>query len=177
MRSLIVPACLLIIAVPAPGKVVAGGPAVSWGKPGVSLVQYRQDAISCGLQASGSDLEGTDPAKAMVVASRRVENDANAGPNAVLDPMSGPTASADILGSSGSTASVKEMADRQVGKAGDILKRELEHCLTRIGYRPFRLTSDQRRELARFPTGSDQRHAYLHSLASNPKILQAQAVR
>jgi hypothetical protein len=176
MRSLILPACLLVISSPATAKLVTGGPGVSWGKAGISLDQYRRDAIACGLHASGSDLEGTDPAKAMVVASRRIENDPNGGPNAVQDGTQPPGAAYDALGSSGSTASVTEMANRQIGKAGDILKRELERCLAGLGYHPFKLTGEQKRKLARLPAGSDARHAYLHSLASNPDILEHQAV-
>jgi hypothetical protein len=176
MRSLVLTTCVLLLASSASAKLAAGGPGISWGKAGVSLEEYRKDAIFCGLYASGSDLEGSDPAKGMVVASRRVVDDANAGPNAVQDGTAGPGAAYDALGNSGSTASVAAMADRQIGKAGDLLKNELERCLARIGYKPFKLTGEQKRKLAKLPAGSNERHAYLHSLASDPEILSRQAV-
>ena len=39
----------------------------------------------------------------------------------------------------------------------------------------FKLTTEQRHRLSKLPVGSDARHAYLHSLASNPDILARQA--
>ena len=60
-------------------------------------------------------------------------------------------------------------------KAGDIMESALEHCLKARGYRKFKLTSAQRHALAKLPVGSDARHAYLHSLASNARVLETQA--
>jgi hypothetical protein len=65
--------------------------------------------------------------------------------------------------------------ERQFAKAGDILERAVERCLSERGYRKFKLTSDQRHRLSKLPIGSDARHAYLHSLASDPEVLTRQA--
>jgi hypothetical protein len=62
-----------------------------------------------------------------------------------------------------------------LAKAGDILEGALEHCLKDRGYRKFKLTSGQRHRLSKLPLGSDARHAYLHSLASNAQVLETQA--
>lgn len=49
-----------------------------------------------------------------------------------------------------------------------------EQCLAGRGYSKFELTDDQRKILRKLKAGSDQRRAYLYSLASNPTILQSQ---
>lgn len=162
---------------PASGRLVGPGLGISWGKPGVSLTQYRADAIECGRNAAATDLAGTDPAKALVVGSRLIGNDPNATPGAVVDPMAGPAAGPDAMQNAGSTASVVQMIgpDRQIAKAGDILETALEHCLRQHGYRKFKLTSEQRHRLSKLPIGSDARHRYLHRLASDPEVLTRQA--
>lgn len=161
----------------AAARLVDPGVGISWGKAGISLQQYRKDAIECGRSAAGTDLAGTDPAKALVVGSRLIDHDPNASPGAVIDPMAGPSASADVVASAGSSPSVMRMIapERQVTKAGDILERALEHCLEARGYRKFKLNSEQRHRLAKLPLGSDARHLYLHSLASNAQVLETQA--
>jgi hypothetical protein len=170
-------ACAAAAAGPAAARLVSPGLGISWGKPGVSLAQYRADAIACGRNAAAFDLAGTDPARALVVGSRMIDNDPNATPGAVVDPMAGPAAGPDAMQNAGSTANVTRMIapDRQIAKAGDILESALERCLRQHGYRKFKLTSEQRRRLSRLPVGSDARHAYLHSLAADPDILTRQA--
>jgi hypothetical protein len=184
MRLSIAFACTMVTSMalaggPAAARIASPGVGISWGKPGVSLVQYRTDAIQCGLNASGTDLTGTDPAKALIVGSRMIANDPNASPGAVVDPRAGPSAAPDAMQNAGSTASVEQMIgpDRQIAKAGDILETELERCLRQLGYRKFKLTSEQRHKLSKLPVGSDARHAYLHSLASDPDVLTRQAVK
>ncbi|HEX4737041.1 MAG TPA: hypothetical protein VH331_05725 [Allosphingosinicella sp.] len=171
-------AAAAFVAAPAAARLVSPGFGITWGKPGITLAQYRADAIQCGQNAAATDLADTDPAKALVVGSRLIANDPNASPGAVVDPRAGPSAAPDALGNAGSTPGVTQMIapDRQIAKAGDILERTLERCLTRKGYHKFKLTSEQRHRLAKLPVGSDARHAYLHSLASDPEVLKRQAV-
>jgi hypothetical protein len=178
MRALVTALSLaILLAAPAQARLVGPGIAKSWGKAGVSLARYRADAIACGERAAGTDLAGTDPARALVVASRMIDNNAQYTPGAVNDPLAGPSAAAGALDSAGSTPDAVRMIDpqRQVAKAGDILHSALDRCLAARGYREFRLTRDQQRRLRKLPLGSDARHAYLHSLASDPEILTRQA--
>jgi hypothetical protein len=180
MRRSIPIACLILCAAlarPAAARLVDPGAGISWGKPGVSLVQYRRDAIECGRSAASTDLAGTDPAKALVIGSRLMDNDPTVGPGAVIDPMAGPSAAADAIAGAGSSPGVMRMIgpERQFAKAGDILERALEHCLAARGYRKFKLSPAQKHRLAKLPLGSDARHAYLHSLASNAQVLETQA--
>jgi hypothetical protein len=182
MRLSIAFACTIlagtvIAAGPAAARLVSPGRGISWGKPGVSLAQYRADAIHCGLSAYDTDLAGTDPAKALVIGSRLIDNDPDPTATAVIDPMAGPAAAPEATQNAGSTASVTQMIapDRQIAKAGDILESALERCLRQQGYRKFKLNSEQRHRLSKLPAGSDARRAYLHSLASDPDILSRQA--
>src|SRR5436853_7853413 len=50
----------------------ANAPQTSWGKAGVSFDDYRSDATACLRVAAGTDLTGTEPANALVLASRRM---------------------------------------------------------------------------------------------------------
>jgi hypothetical protein len=181
MRLSIVLACAAtaaLAAAPAAARLVSSGLGISWGKAGVTLAQYRADAIACGLNAAGTDLTNTDPAKALVLGSRMIDNDPSVGPGATVDPTAGPSAAPDALQGAGSSPGVMRMIgpDRQIAKAGDILESALERCLRGKGYRKFKLTSEQRHRLSKLPIGSDARHAYLHSLASDPDVLTRQAV-
>jgi hypothetical protein len=156
MRIAIVAICLsAVVAAPASARYVGPGAAKSWGKPGVSLAGYRDDAVACGRQAAALDVAGSDPARALVLASRMIDNAPDVA--TVADAMR--------------TAS----AERNFLKVGDMLQAELDRCLAGRGYHKFKLTSGQRHRLAKLPLGSDARHVYLHSLASDPDVLARQA--
>ncbi|MDB5693407.1 MAG: hypothetical protein JWO81_2470 [Alphaproteobacteria bacterium] len=157
MRRLIVAIGLsALAAIPAQARYVSAGYDKSWGKVGVSLAAYRGDAVACGRQAASLDLAGSDPARALVLASRLIDN------------------APDV--ETASDAMRIASPERNFLKAGDLLQAALERCLTQRGYRRFKLTSGQRHRLSELPIGSDARHAYLHSLASNPDVLTRQAV-
>jgi hypothetical protein len=166
---------------PSAARLVDAGIGKSWGKAGVSLDQYRADAIACGHLAAATDLAGTAPAKALVVASRMIDNQFDSSqPSAGAAPAGTPTggtAAAGALDGAGASPDVFRMIgpERQVAKAADILHAALDRCLAGRGYREFRLTSEQRHRLSKLPLGSDARRSYLHSLASDPEILARQA--
>lgn len=176
---LVCAAAAAFAAAPAAARLVSPGLGISWGKAGITLAQYRADAIQCSQHAAATDLANTDPAKALVLGSRMIENDPTVGPSATIDPTAGPTAVPGALQDAGSTAGVVQMIGpgRQIAKAGDILERAEERCLLGKGYRKFKLTSEQKHRLSKLPLGSDARHAYLHSLASDPDMLTRQAIK
>ena len=62
-------------------------------------------------------------------------------------------------------------------RAARIMQGELEKCLTERGYVKFHLTKAQAHRLKKLEAASLERRAYLHSLASDPKVLEAQAMR
>jgi hypothetical protein len=133
-------------------------PALSWGKPGVSYEVYRADATLCLRAAAAVDLTGTEPAQALVLASRRVEAAANADPWSVAQAIDA------------------ARPDLSIHQARDIMQARLDHCLEEHGYRRFALTDDQRRQLSRYDMAAPARQVYLHSLASDPQVLASQAV-
>ena len=136
----------------------AARPILTWGKSGVSYEEYRADATSCLRAAAATDLTGTEPAEALVIASRRIETAMNSDPWTV--------------------AQVTEMArpDLSIRQARDIIQDRLNQCLIAHGYRRFALTDAQRRQLRHFSMRQPERQAYLHSLASDPQILASQSV-
>ena len=173
---------LLILVLPMPAS-SAPAPQESWGKAGVSLTQYRQDAVECALQGHYLDISQTDDAKAFVKGSRQLD--------AVTSGASAPS----TTGASGTGPAMTDSVDQMVRYANrqqhivesvrpeqrfHSIKRTLvakdEQCLMQRGYSKFRLTDDQRRRLSKLKAGSDERRAYLYSLASNPAVLQSQSV-
>ena len=157
MRKLIVAVTLTALAAaPASARYVGPGPSQSWGKANVSLADYRADAVACGHRAAAVDVAGTAPADALVLASRMLDNAPDGWTAVDAMRIASP--------------------ERNLLKVGDILQAELDHCLAARGYHKFKLTSQQRHKLAKLPVGSDARHAYLHSLASDPALLARQAV-
>ena len=132
-------------------------PALSWGKPGVSYETYRADATACLRAAAATDLTGTEPAQALVLASRRVATAAAADPWSVAEAIDA------------------ARPDLRIHQARDIMQARLDHCLEEHGYRRFALTDAQRRQLAHYDMAAPARQAYLHSLASDPQVLASQA--
>src|SRR5690349_8331239 len=57
----------------ATSAVAAPAPQESWGKPGVSFDQYRQDAVECGREGYYLDISQTADAKEFVRASRQLD--------------------------------------------------------------------------------------------------------
>jgi hypothetical protein len=158
-------------------RMVSAGFDRSWGKAGVPFDQYRADGVACAREAAATDLRGTDPARALVIASRLVENDPSIGPGSTADPTSSAQAGAGPVPTSAAAGIVQNIGPgRQILKAGDIMKARLEACLAGRGYVKFKLTSEQRRRLRGLREGSDERRAYLHGLASDPSVLARQAL-
>jgi hypothetical protein len=136
---------------------IGPGYETSWGKAGVSLEQYWVDSATCGHQAAGVDLTGSDPAKALILASRILENQNGLEDIAQATRIAAP--------------------EIQWNRAATILRRQLEQCLTERGYIKFKMTKSQARHLRKLEVGSLERREYLYSLASDPAVLEAQALR
>ena len=134
-------------------------PALTWGKPGVTYEEYRADATACLRAAAATDLTGTEPAEALVLASRRIETAMNSDPWSVAQ------------------ATDAARPDLSIRQARDILQARLNHCLVAHGYHRFRLTDAQRRQLNHWNLRQPERQAYLHSLASDPQVLASQAFK
>jgi hypothetical protein len=180
MRILIV---LAAAATLASAAIAANAPQTSWGKAGVSFADYRSDATFCLRQAAGTDLTGTEPANALVLASRRM---ATGQTNDYSPAVGGASSTGPATTNSGFDPMI-EAANRmqqeriaarpelRIRQAHDIMQRRLEHCLAGRGYHRFRLTDEQRRRLRHFPERAAERQTYLYSLASDPQVLAAQS--
>jgi len=139
---------------------VAAKDQVSWGKAGVTLSQYRSDAVECGRAGAQQDISGAEPTRRFVRyfdAQQRVLNSA-----------------------SGAGAEDYQSVQRfyrpgqRVAEVQQLLLSVTERCLSDRGYRQFKLTKEQYRTVKRLPRGSQSRHAYLHSLASSESVLKNQ---
>jgi hypothetical protein len=158
----------------------APAPQESWGKAGVSLAQYRQDSVECGLKGHYTDVSNTRDAQVLVNASRQLDTiQGTFAPNTVGASPSGPAPS-DVANQMGQYAATQQHI---VDNARPELRyRNIKHtleattaeCLVQRGYSKFTLTDEQRHALRKLKPGSDQRRAYLHTLASDPMVLQGQ---
>lgn len=178
MRILIV---LAATAAWASAAAAANVPQTSWGKAGVSFDDYRSDATACLRVAAGTDLTGTEPANALVLASRRMAagqtNDYTASIGGASATSAPATGGFDPIMEAANRMQRERMAarpDLRIRQAHDIMQRRLDHCLAGRGYHRFRLTDDQRRQLRSFPETAAARQTYLYGLASDPHILAAQ---
>jgi adhesin HecA-like repeat protein len=149
-------AALALASSPALADRIGPGHKKSWGKSGVSLEQYWIDSAECAHTADATDLEGTDPARALVIASRMIDNQNGVG---------------DVQGALRIAA-----PEIQWQRAATIMKAHLEACLVDRGYVKFQLTDGQYRMLERHEAGTLERRIYLHSLASDPDVLATQSL-
>jgi hypothetical protein len=143
--------------------------ALSWGKPGVSIDQYRTDAISCGRMGYYADVSETEAARIFKNATGQLQANetdlANATGPRILDIV---TRSAHIVDATNGPERIRDVGAQMQAQVGD--------CLRNRGYVRFRLTDAQRKRLGRLHLGSPERHAYLYRLATDPDILKAQAM-
>lgn len=168
MRRPAICAVALASLLPAPLG-AAGTEAASWGKPGVSIEQYRRDAVECGRAGYYLDVSNTEAAGVFKRALRQLEtNEADLTLAQGPEIMNIVTNSAHIVDGARPTERMKEV--------GTLMQGAIDDCLRQRGYIRFRLTDAQRKRLSRFHLGSPERHAFLYDLATDPNILTAQAI-
>jgi len=122
----------------------------SWGKPGISFLQYRTDAVECAWLAG------------------------SAAPVSV--PMVDQIFSMDGQDVFEVIESAKRSQYRTFNNVADQLEPALETCLRGRGYRPFKLTDAQGAQLKQLKRGSASRHRYLYGLAIDPDVLKGQGL-
>lgn len=146
---------------------------LSWGKAGVSFEDYRSDAVTCGRQGYYLDIAATEQAQALVKASRLLESNES---NLTLLAMSG-----DVFAPVGIVAMSRHIIDNarpdmRIRQLRQMMNDTVATCLAQHGYKQFRLTDMQKKELKRLKQGTAERHAYLYSLGSDAMVLADQAV-
>ena len=166
-RYLLAGLCAVTLSTSALG---ASEPRESWGKAGVSLVQYQDDAVACATRAYYQDVAQTDGAKRLVDASRRIDSLASVATGGSYPYYADPAVTA--------IARTVDAArpDKAFREVGALQQSTLDTCLSQRGYVRFSLTEDQRQRLGKLRNGSAERRAYLHSLGSDAAILAAQHI-
>jgi hypothetical protein len=174
MRVLSVCAAALAIAAATSAGAASRDIESSWGKPGVSLYDYHADASICADAALKLDVAPHPATKRLIKASRVLD----AAYGSVW--MSSPAANgSQLFGSAGAdTKSVRDAfrVDQSLDQIRDMQLQVLHGCLKGLGYKQFTLTGEQRARLKKLAQRSQQRRAYLHSLASDPAILARQGL-
>lgn len=140
----------------------------SWGKPDVSIDQYRTDAITCGRAGYYMDVSGTEAAHVFRRATSELDaNEANLPGSSPDEMLSIALTSAQIVHST--------RPDERMKDVGYLMQSRVDECLKGRGYKQFKLTSAQRKHLEKLHLGSVERHVYLYGLATDPTVLQTQA--
>ena len=165
---------LLVLGLSAAAASAGPPPQTSWGKPGVSMFQYRLDSTGCIVQAINHDIAATPQAQQLVKASRALD----AAHNSAW--LNNPSFDGGTYWGNPGLDIRRTMDTLRVDDQFTALER-LQHevltdCLESRGYRQFRLTPDQQARLKKLRHGSDGRRAFLHSLGSDPQVLASQGV-
>lgn len=136
----------------------------SWGKPGVTFVQYRADALECANLTYGAPITLNDlPA-------------VGAGYQAAFLPVS--LASKLTPGSVQiwTTTLVEGVKHAAWMDISEQLQRVLDTCLVEKGYTRFRLTAGQMQRLDRLKQESPERQQYLFRLGSDAAVVVPQKI-
>ena len=172
MRAFAIAACLALIP-PAMAQApsLADLHKASWGKPGVSLEQYRADAVQCALEASSYDITQAPVGQKLLAYNKGRER------ARLYAWMQAPTQ----WGSDGpflvrSSPWLEHFEDTVYLETRDLQYDVLGRCLRERGYRQFRLTAQQIKTLDGLQRGSEARRTYLHRLASDPVVMAHQSL-
>jgi hypothetical protein len=158
----------------------------SWGKEGVSMIDYQTDGILCATLSERVNSGDATHTAGGLDGKNDVARQGGAGDAAVAAGNNGGgqsssnapslgggtysgTASTDMVSRAASQQRTQEMRLKQARM--DALKS----CLVGRGYKEFELSPEQRAELAKLPQGSDQRREYLYKLGTDPKNLKSTA--
>jgi hypothetical protein len=156
------------------GFLVTAGPALAaqprgetWGKPGISFLQYRTDAVECTY-----DAESKAPVNIPPVDLAYMTDTAQMGSRPAQDTAAPAPDLNGLLDYVAQTQMRKDRAWRNVARQ---LEPALTACLTSRGYQRVKLNEAQADELRRLKPGTRARHVYLWSLAVDPAVLSTQA--
>jgi hypothetical protein len=137
----------------------------SWGKAGVSFVDYTADSLTCANQAYGVDVK-VKPYGPLGTGWNDVSL-----PPAVWTKL---TPGDVLVYTTTYVEGYKHAARLDVVEQ---LQTVVDGCLTGKGYSKFQLTGAQMQQLRTLKMGSEERARFLYSLGSDANVLQAQGVR
>jgi hypothetical protein len=151
-------------------------PVDSWGRANVDLETYRKDSLECGLQGYYADVSQTAQAQDFVRATRQMQSVDNTN---IVPPGASPEEAASaFVGQAQRYDQIRRgiRPEKRFEELKQGMTGVVGECLQRRGYVRFRLTEEQSAALAKLHKGSDERRAYLHSLAADAELLKAQAL-
>ena len=136
----------------------------SWGKTGISFLQYRTDAVECAYQV-GQQAPVEFPLVDLVFESNTpvpiTDSDTDVQMRQMID----------------AAAPNPARMTRPWREISSQLQPALTQCLSGRGYHRFRMTKDQVTQLKALSPGSRARQVYLWNLAVDPRVQQRQALR
>jgi hypothetical protein len=171
-------------------SVNGSGPVTSWGKHGITMLDYRSDAGQCAVIAATGHVDTDEANKSGInranssVPEQAREGGHSSAAGAVPSSESNPSSTANTIGGSTYRDSASPdfvnraaMQQRSVEMAAQRARNDrLKFCLASRGYTEFTLTPEQRAALSQLPEGSDQRREYLYRLGTDPDVLARQSV-
>jgi len=181
MRHNLVTAVTLACLLSAP-LAAAKTEASSWGKPGISIDQYRTDAVTCGRAGYYMDVSNTEAAQVFKTASRELEtNETDLQSQAEMpgsgNPMGDPRYLYRVMGIVNRSTRIVEgtRPTERIKAVGALMQAKVDDCLKGRGYVRFKLTPQQRHHLGQLHLGSVERHSYLYQLGTDAGVLSSQA--
>ncbi len=170
-------ASLALLAAPASAK---PKPVDSWGRAGVDIETYQNDAVECALLGHYADVSETEQARQFVTATKRLETSDDHSTGSFSGNPAGDS-SAEMYRVAQIAARNEQIRssirpDRLMNELKQGLVGVVETCLAERGYTQFRLTESQAKALSRLDRGSDERREFLHALAADPTVLEDQAL-
>jgi hypothetical protein len=161
--------------------IAAPSSATSWGKAGVSLSQFALDAKDCSetsrtvaVSIKPKTLQALD-----VLSSAALLDIAMQSPDgATKNPMQAVAALTSQHTADDIARRTNTFGGRYVAMVRPDVKDELQEvldkCLTERGYVRIALTADQQITLSKLKRHSAERTAYLHSIDSDPAVVERQ---
>lgn len=144
----------------------------SWGKPGATREAFEGGSRDCMLKAARRDVSGDKPTEKYLRGFEALERENNMPPMPAIpgDDQNFVRSERQVL--------LRRMyrPDQHVDTLQGQLQAEVDRCLIAAGYIRFTLTRAQERTLRHLRPGSEARKAYLYTLGSDSRIVEAQKV-
>jgi hypothetical protein len=154
-------------------------PRTVWAKANVGLEQFRFDALECGMKGLARNVDDTEEVKTLARAAKQLEAiDSSSQASWSQDAARGDPSQ---MSSAATNRAIQEQAviqtarpDEQYARIKELMFQIVRSCMIERGYAKIVLTEDQRKEYSRIKGGVDVQRAYIHKLASDPHVLEAQ---
>jgi len=170
--------CAILLSVQA-GNASAkeAAPESIWAKAGVTYEQYRGDALECGKKGLARNVANSEEVKTLARASKQLEA-LDASAQATV-PAAGPMGQPDLSGAMSRSADEQRVIAaarpaQQYAGIKEMMFQDVRRCMIDRGYAKIVLTDAQRKDYDGIKGGADARRAYIHKLASDPRVLETQ---